>query len=84
MFVMKIDGMAKLSNILGGTSHTIIGISNTYDISININANQHFFIPLTPGKKRSLKVVLGKISRDKNAFNEFYGELIRRIFYASK
>lgn len=84
LFVIKIDGMPRLSNILGGTNHTFIGIKlrkdDDWEAHLNVNVNERFVLPLTPGMKRSLTVTLKKFSNDKRMFNSFYTLLFRKLF----
>lgn len=86
LFVMKIDGIPQLSNVMGGNSHTMIGIklrgSDNWEAHLNVNANERFVLPLTPGQKRSLTATLKKFSNDRRMFNSFYTLLFRKLFGA--
>jgi hypothetical protein len=84
VFAMKIDGMPRFSNIMGGAEYTMVGIklgkNDDYKCHLNININERFVLPLTPGQKRSLKNTLNKFSTDRAMFKKFYVMLIERLF----
>jgi len=84
LFVMKIDGMARFSNVMGGDAHTFIGIKlrkdDDWEAHLNVNVNQHFVLPLDAGKKRSLTATLKKFSNDRRMFNSFYFKLFNLLF----
>jgi len=84
LYVMKIDGIPQLSNIMGGTNHTMIGIKlrkgDHWEVALRLNASEYHAHPLNSGQKSAITRTLKKFSENRGMFDQFYGALIKRIF----
>jgi len=84
LYIMRIDGIPQLSNIMGGSDSTIIGIKlrkgDDWEVSLNLNASHFHALPLNSGQKSGITRTLKKFSENRIMFNSFYGALIKKVF----